>query len=263
MSTAPAAVRRTPLLDLSGRVALVTGGTRGIGEAIVRHLAQAGARVVALSRSAAPGAAGPLGDGAVTTLAADVAVRAELERAVATVRAQQGAIDILVNCAGTARRGPAQDVSDADLAYMVDLNLKGTLWACQAVLPGMRAAGRGRIVNITSIGADLGLMNRAVYCATKGGVAQLTKCLALEWGRYGITVNAVGPGITVTPLVRPYLAANPEREPTMIRKIPLGRLGEPDDMAGAVVFLASDLARYMTGQTLYVDGGWGVGDLDW
>jgi NAD(P)-dependent dehydrogenase (short-subunit alcohol dehydrogenase family) len=106
-------------------------------------------------------------------------------------------------------------------------------------------------------------MNRAAYCATKAAVMQHTRCLALEWGRYGITVNAVGPGITVTPLVRPYLAADPERERTMIRKIPLGRLGEPDDMAGAVVFLASDLARYITGQTIYVDGGWGVGDLDW
>ncbi|HSE94296.1 MAG TPA: SDR family oxidoreductase, partial [Methylomirabilota bacterium] len=129
--------------------------------------------------------------------------------------------------------------------------------------PLMRAAGRGRIVNITSIGAQFGLVNRAAYCATKAAVMQLTRCLALEWGPYGITVNAVGPGITVTPLVRPYLAANPERERTMIRKIPLGRLGEPDDMAGAVVFLASDLARYITGQTIYVDGGWGVGDLDW
>jgi len=102
-----------------------------------------------------------------------------------------------------------------------------------------------------------------VYCATKAGVGQLTRCLALEWGPHGITVNAVGPGITETPLTRSYLEADPVRRQTMIDKIPLRRLGRPDDMAGAVLFLASDLAGYMTGQTLYVDGGWGVGDYDW
>ena len=237
------------LLDLSGRVAVVTGGTKGIGEAIVRHLAAAGARVVAVSRSApaSPGGSPRAGDG--VTLAAVVA--------------RHGTVDILVNCAGTAKRAPALEQAEADWEYMIELNLKGTAWACRAVAPIMRRAGRGRIVNITSIGAEFGLVNRAAYCATKGGVAQLTRCLALEWGPHGITVNAVGPGITVTPLVRPFLDANPGKEETMTRKIPLGRLGRPDDMAGAVAFLASDLAAYITGQTIYVDGGWSVGDRDW
>jgi NAD(P)-dependent dehydrogenase (short-subunit alcohol dehydrogenase family) len=251
------------LIDLSGRVAVVTGGTRGIGEAIARTLAAAGARVVAVSRTAAGGAAGPPVDGEVTTLAADVAQKAGVERMVGAVLDRHGTVDILVNCAGTARRAPALEQADADWEYMIDLNLKGTAWACRAVAPVMQRAGRGRIVNITSIGAEFGLVNRAAYCATKGAVAQLTRCLALEWGRYGITVNAVGPGITVTPLVRPFLDANPGKEATMVRKIPLGRLGRPEDMAGAVAFLASDLAGYVTGQTIYVDGGWGVGDLDW
>lgn len=250
-------------LDLSGRVAIVTGGTRGIGEAIVRRLASAGARVVSVSRSAPTAMTGVPRDGEVVTLPADVAVRAEVHRVVDAARARHGTVDILVNCAGTARRGPALETSEADWSFMIDLNLKGTAWACQAVAPLMRQAGRGRIVNISSIGATLGLMNRAAYCATKGGVTQLTRCLALEWGPWGITVNAVGPGITVTPLTRPYLEATPTREPTMLRKIPLGRLGQPDDMAGAVLFLASDLASYITGQTLYVDGGWGAGDVDW
>lgn len=251
------------LLDLSGRVAVVTGGTRGIGEAIVRHLAKAGARVVAVSRTAAESAAGPPADGEVTSVAADLAQTTGVERMVDATLRRHGTIDVLVNCAGTARRAPALEQSDADWEYMIDLNLKGTAWACRAVAPIMRRAGGGRIVNITSIGAEYGLVNRAAYCATKGAVAQLTRCLALEWGRYGITVNAVGPGITVTPLVRPFLDANPGKEATMVRKIPLGRLGRPDDMAGAVAFLASDLAAYITGQTIYVDGGWGVGDLDW
>jgi 2-deoxy-D-gluconate 3-dehydrogenase len=251
------------LLDLSGRVAVVTGGTKGIGEAIVRHLAAAGARVVAVSRSAPGSPGGPGRDGEVTTLAADVAKKAEVDRMVETVVARQGTVDILVNCAGTAKRAPALEQAEADWDYMIDLNLRGTAWACRAVAPVMRRAGRGRIVNITSIGAEFGLVNRAAYCATKGAVTQLTRCLALEWGPHGITVNAVGPGITVTPLVRPFLDANPGKEETMNRKIPLGRLGRPDDMAGAVVFLASDLAAYVTGQTIYVDGGWSVGDRDW
>jgi 2-deoxy-D-gluconate 3-dehydrogenase len=251
------------LLDLSGRVAVVTGGTRGIGEAIVHHLAAAGARVVAVSRSAPAAAGGAPRDGEVSTLAADVSRKADVERMVETVTGRHGTIDVLVNCAGTAKRAPALEQAEADWEYMIDLNLKGTAWACRAVAPVMRRAGRGRIVNITSIGAEFGLVNRAAYCATKGAVAQLTRCLALEWGPYGITVNAVGPGITVTPLVRPFLDANPGKEDTMKRKIPLGRLGRPDDMAGAVAFLASDLAAYITGQTILVDGGWGVGDLDW
>jgi NAD(P)-dependent dehydrogenase (short-subunit alcohol dehydrogenase family) len=251
------------LLDLSGRVAIVTGGTKGIGEAIVQHLAAAGARVTAVSRSAAASPGGPPRDGEIVPLAADMAKKTDVDRMVEAVVARHGTVDILVNCAGTAKRAPALEQADADWEYMIELNLRGTAWACRAVAPVMRRAGRGRIVNITSIGAEFGLVNRAAYCATKGGVAQLTRCLALEGGPYGITVNAVGPGITVTPLVRPFLAANPGKEATMIRKIPLGRLGRPSDMAGAVAFLASDLAEYITGQTIYVDGGWGVGDLDW
>jgi NAD(P)-dependent dehydrogenase (short-subunit alcohol dehydrogenase family) len=251
------------LLDLSGRVAVVTGGTRGIGEAIVRQLAAAGARVVAVSRSALASPARSVRDGEVTTLTADIATKSEVDGMVETVVARHGTVDILVNCAGTAKRAPALEQAETDWEYMIELNLRGTAWACRAVAPVMRRTGRGRIVNITSIGAEFGLVNRAAYCATKGAVAQLTRCLALEWGPYGITVNAVGPGITVTPLVRPFLDANPGKEETMTRKIPLGRLGRPDDMAGAVVFLASDLAEYVTGQTIYVDGGWGVGDLDW
>jgi NAD(P)-dependent dehydrogenase (short-subunit alcohol dehydrogenase family) len=250
-------------LDLSGRIAVVTGGTKGIGEAIVRQLAQAGARVVAVSRSTPTAMGGVPRDGEVVTVAADVAVRAEVEGMVDAVVARHGTVDILVNCAGTARRAPALEQTEADWRYMVELNLFGTMWACRAVQPVMQKAGRGRIVNVSSVAAAMGLMNRAGYGATKGAVMQLTRCLALEWGRHGITVNAVGPGITVTPLVKPYLAASPERERTMLHKIPLGRLGQPEDMAGAVLFLASDLAGYITGQTLYIDGGWSAGDVDW
>jgi NAD(P)-dependent dehydrogenase (short-subunit alcohol dehydrogenase family) len=260
---APSTHLAANLLDLSGRTAIVTGGTKGIGEAIVGRLAAAGARVVAVSRSTPTTLEAALKDGQVATCAADVSRKAEVDRVIGAVVGTQGTVDVLVNCAGTAKRAPALEQAEADWEYMIDLNLRGTAWTCRAVAPVMARAGHGRIVNITSIGAEFGLVNRAAYCATKGAVAQLTRCLALEWGRHGITVNAVGPGITVTPLVRPFLDANPGKEQTMVRKIPLGRLGRPEDMAGAVVFLASDLAAYITGQTIYVDGGWGVGDLDW
>jgi NAD(P)-dependent dehydrogenase (short-subunit alcohol dehydrogenase family) len=245
-------------LDLTGRVALVIGGTRGIGEAIVRRLAEAGARVATMARTADEKAAGE-----TMVLAGDVSRKADVDRAVARVVGRFGTIDVLVNCAGVVRRKPVLETTEEDWDFIHDVNVKGVFLACRAVAPVMRKAGRGRIVNITSAAAALALMNRAAYCASKAAVMQLTRCLALEWGPYGITVNAVGPGITETPLTRGYLEADPVRRQKMIDKLPLGRLGGPGDMAGAVLFLASDLAGYVTGQTIYVDGGWGIGDYDW
>jgi NAD(P)-dependent dehydrogenase (short-subunit alcohol dehydrogenase family) len=245
-------------LDLTGRVALVIGGTRGIGEAIVRRLAEAGARVATMGRTADEKA-----DGETMVLAGDVSLKADVDRLVARVVGRFGTIDVLVNCAGVVRRKPVIETTEEDWDFIHDVNVKGVFLACRAVAPVMRKAGRGRIVNITSAAAELALMNRAAYCASKAAVMQLTRCLALEWGPYGITVNAVGPGITETPLTRGYLEADPVRRQKMIDKLPVGRLGGPGDMAGAVHFLASDLAGYVTGQTIYVDGGWGIGDYDW
>jgi NAD(P)-dependent dehydrogenase (short-subunit alcohol dehydrogenase family) len=249
-------------LGLAGRVAFVTGGTRGIGEAIVRRLLGAGARVATMARSVEETAA-PEAPGQALLLKGDVAVKADVDRAVERVLARFSTIDILVNCAGVVGRQPALESTEADWDRIHGANARGVFFVCQAVAPAMRTAGRGRIVNITSIGAVLALKNRSVYCASKAAVLQLTRCLALEWGPYGITVNAVSPGITETPMTRGYLEADPVRRQTMIGKFPLKRLGKPDDLAGAVLFLASDLAGYVTGQTVYVDGGWGIGDYDW
>lgn len=245
-------------MDLKGRVALVAGGTRGIGEAIVQRLAGAGARVATMARTADEKAGG-----GVLVLKGDVSSQADVQRVVGEVAGRFGTIDVLVNCAGVVRRKPVLETTEEDWEFIHGVNVKGVFLACRTVAPIMREAGRGRIVNITSIAAELALMNRAAYCASKAAVLQLTRCLALEWGPYGITVNAVGPGITETPLTRRYLESDPVRKQTMIDKTPLRRIATPGDMAGAVLFLASDEAGYITGQTIYVDGGWGIGDYDW
>jgi NAD(P)-dependent dehydrogenase (short-subunit alcohol dehydrogenase family) len=197
------------------------------------------------------------------TLAADVAKKTDVDRMVETVVARHGTVDILVNCAGTAKRAPALEQAEADWEYMIELNLKGTAWACRAVAPVMRRAGRGRIVNITSIGAEFGLVNRAAYCATKGGVAQLTRCLALEWGPHGITVKRGRAG-DHGDAARAALPGRQSGE---------GGDDDPQDPARAAGqarrhgrrrrLPGVGPAAYITGQTIYIDGGWGVGDRDW
>src|SRR5262249_18025943 len=151
-------------------------------------------------------------------LKGDVAVKADVDRAVARVLDRFGTIDILVNCAGVVGRQPALGSTEADWDRIHGAHARGVFFGCPALAPAMRQAVRGRIVNITSIGAVLALKNRSVYCASKAAVLQLTRCLALEWGPYGITVNAVSPGITETPMTRGYLEADPVRRQTMIDK---------------------------------------------
>jgi len=245
-------------MRLKERVAIITGGSRGIGRAIARALAREGAHVAIVGQDKARAEAllpeiRSLG-GRGLAFAADVASVAHIEAAVRAVMAEFGRIDILVNNAGVAAGKPPLELAEADWNRLIDVNLKGVFFFCQKVAPIMIEQGRGKIINTTSMLAEIGAPRMAHYCASKAGVKLLTKGLAIDLAPYGIQVNAVGPGTVETDLNRHVLAIPRERE-WRLERIPMKRLGLPEEIAAAVVFLASDEAGYITGQSLYVDGG--------
>ena len=251
-----------PRFDLAGQTALVTGAARGLGRAISLALANAGANVVLGLRDPASGSHGDLveeigamGHG-VEAVACDIRdlgqVRAAVDRAVADF----GRLDILVNNAGLGPENPAEDVTEADFDLTFDINVKGTYFASQAAGRVMIRQGYGRIVSLSSQAGFVALPPESVYCMSKAAVAHMTKCLAVEWGRYGITVNAVAPTFIRTPGTADALV-DPAFEAEVIERIAgLHRIGEPMDVAGGVVFLASPAASLVTGVTLMIDGGW-------
>jgi 2-deoxy-D-gluconate 3-dehydrogenase len=244
--------------SLEGRVALVTGAGTGIGAAIARALAAAGAAVACHGNKHVPSDTaaeiGKLGRRAVV-LTGDLRDRATPDALVdATVR-QLGAIDILVNNAGIIRRSPAVEFSDDDWEAVVDVNLTSVFRLCRAAGKRMISQGRGKIVNVSSLLAFQGGITVPAYAASKGGVAQLTKALANEWASKGVNVNAIAPGYIHTDNTA-ALAADPVRNAQITVRIPAGRWGEPDDLGGAAVFLASRASDYVSGHVLVVDGGW-------
>lgn len=242
------------LFDLAGRVAIVTGGGGGLGRAIARGLADFGARVVVadLDVALAKEAAATI-DGA-TPEVVDVTDPASAAALAARVQAGLGRLDILVNAAGIFRVAPALELTLADWEAVLRVNLTGTFIMTRAVAPFMLARGRGNVVNITSVSSVVANPEYAAYAASKGGAMQLTRVLGVEWCRQGIAVNAIAPAFTDTPLTRGYLDRPGAREP-VVSKIPMGRLAEARDIVGAAVFLASDAAAFMVGQTIFVDGG--------
>ena len=245
-------------LDLQGRVAVVVGGTTGIGRALALGLAEAGADVVASARGAPnlEAAAAEIEALGRRTLRipSDVTDRRSLEALRDGVLAGLGRVDILVNCAGRTQRTPTLEVGDAEWNAILDTNLTGTLRACQVFGRAMLERGYGRIINIASLASFVALFEVAAYTASKAGVAALTRQLAIEWGARGVCVNAIAPGVFRTALNRELLDGT-ARGQEFLARTPMRRFGRLDELAGAAVFLASESASFVNGEVLVVDGG--------
>lgn len=244
---------------LAGRHALVTGASRGIGAAVAEALTAHGAAVCLLARDQSSlevvGTRIEAVTGrAPTTVTADMADPTSITEAVADATAQLGGLDILVNNAGTIERAPSSDLTVEQWDRAVDVNLRGAFVASQSAFAAL-SSSRGSIVNIASLSAKFGIRRAAAYGASKGGLLQLTRALAIEWAADGVRVNAVAPGYVQTEFTR-ALQEDRARASSIQARIPMGRWATPEDIAGSVVFFCSDLAGYVTGQVLYVDGGY-------
>jgi NAD(P)-dependent dehydrogenase (short-subunit alcohol dehydrogenase family) len=245
---------------LDGKVALVTGGARGLGRVIADALASAGADVALTAREAE--AAVRAADVIATTsarkalgIAADVISRASVEAMVAQVMEKFGRIDILVNNAGINIRGPIEELTEDDWDIVVDTNLKGPWLCCRAVGPIMKKQKWGRVINVSSMLGEISMPGRSPYASSKGGLTLLTKTLALEWAKDGINVNALCPGPFATEINTPLLN-DPATRAQMEANVPLARWGDPVELGPAAVFLASNASSFMTGSTLFIDGGY-------
>lgn len=231
---------------LDGQIALVIGGTSGIGKAIAEGYREAGARALVVGRT-------PAKLPAKDSYLADVGDLEQLQRLVKAVVADHGRIDVLVNCQGTTTLKPAEEFTAADWDGIVQTNLKSVFFACTEVGRHMLARGQGAIVNIGSLSSYRGWPRSAIYGLTKAAVVNLTESLATEWAGRGVRVNAIAPGFVITDLNRDKMP--PERKAMAVARTPMGRFGETGDMVGAAIFLASPAASFVTGETIRVDGG--------
>jgi NAD(P)-dependent dehydrogenase (short-subunit alcohol dehydrogenase family) len=247
-----------PLLELKDKTAIVIGGTSGIGLALARGLAQAGANVVPTGRRAehvrtAVSAVETLGRRSLAATC-DVTDNSSLEHLLQLVCAAFGSVEILVNCAGRTKRMPTLQFPDSEWDSILETNLSGTMRACRIFGRHMIEQHYGRIINIGSLSSFVGLYEVAAYCASKGAVASLTKSLAVEWAKFGVCVNALVPGVLRTEMTAALLDGT-ERGREFLLRTPMQRFGQLDELAGATVFLASDAASFVTGHLLVVDGG--------
>ncbi len=246
-------------MDLKNKVVIVTGSRRGIGKAIALTLAKAGANVVVSDIN--------LDDcnkvveeiktigGNALAVKADISNPEEVKDVVKSTVKRFGKVDILVNNAGIYMQKSLTDVTEQDFDKILDINLKGVFLCSKAVVPEMIKQGKGKIINITSIAGQVGFANSSAYCASKGAIINITRELALELAQYKINVNAIGPGVIETAMTKDLLKDEATKE-TLLANIPLNRIGKPEDIANAALFLASNNADYITGITLFVDGGW-------
>jgi NAD(P)-dependent dehydrogenase (short-subunit alcohol dehydrogenase family) len=249
------------LFDLTGKVAMVTGASKGLGRAMATGLAKAGADLALCARNL-----GDLGKAAaevgkwgsrVDAFPLDVRDQESIRKASDSILATFGRIDILVNNAGINVRKAVLELSEEEWDSVLDTNLKGYFLVAKAVVPAMIRQGGGKVINISSIFGAVGMNHQAAYAASKGGIVQLTKVMAIEWAESGIQVNAIGPTYFETPLVA-ALRNDPERFRFINERTPMGRWGQPEELEGTVVFLASRASDFITGQTIYVDGGWTI-----
>lgn len=246
--------------SLKGKSGIVTGGGSGIGKGIAKGLVQAGAEIVIVGRNKkkleeAADEIRQLG-GPVIPVQADISRMEDIRRLVDQTIKEFGKIDFLFNNAGIIRRTPAEDLTEQDWDEVINNNLKGPFFLAQTVAKVMIAQKRkGKIINTSSLIAIQGGKRIPAYAASKGGLAQVTKSMANDWAKYNILVNAIGPGYVKTELTEPLRKDN-ERYAEITGRIPLGRWADPEDLVGAAIFLASDASDYITGQTIFVDGGW-------
>ena len=249
-----------PEFSLNDQVAFVTGAGRGLGRAGALALARAGAHVALVSRTRSQldetaAAVEALGRKAVVAVA-DIRSSGQIETAVRTAVEAFGRIDILFNNAGTNVRKPVVEMEEEDWHTIIETNVKGIFLVARAVARQMITQKSGRIINMSSMSAVCPERDKVVYASSKGAVTQFTKGLALELAPHGIRVNAIAPGYMMTPLVKGYLESDAERYRRILQRIALARIGQPEEIGGALVFLASDAARYITGATIAIDGGW-------
>jgi NAD(P)-dependent dehydrogenase (short-subunit alcohol dehydrogenase family) len=246
------------LFSLEGRVAIVTGAASGLGRAIAGGLAEAGAFIVLgdLPGTALEQAAGEIGADRGLAVEVDVTSRSDVERLVDSAMAARGRIDALVNSAGIGGRGAAVEYPTELWDRVLATNLSGTFNCCQLAGRHMLETGSGSIVNIASIGGLVGYAGSVGYQASKGGVVQITRTLAVEWAAKGVRVNAIAPCTFETPVVARQRSAEPDLYPAMLARIPMGRFGEPEEIVGPALFLVSDASVMVTGHVLTVDGGY-------